>query len=163
MKRRWYESWPPFLPGPSEAIPLIFAWSPPRKVVSTDLRQGWLLDTRLREQRLLQNVVRQSEVMAIGMGSVLTRADYTPSQRRSHAGRRTRSSRAVGCKSDSQTRTDPATEVPTRQAGQVDCRRGESSILLLRWNHSARHRHGDRGRLTSKWRCIPAIDTTCPG
>ena len=52
----------------------------PKESRSSDLRQGWLLDTRLREQRLLQNVVRQSEVMAIGMGSILTRADFTPSQ-----------------------------------------------------------------------------------
>lgn len=50
----------------------------PKESRSSDLHGGWLLDTRLRQQQVLQNAVRQSDVMAIGTGTVLTRADYTP-------------------------------------------------------------------------------------
>ena len=50
----------------------------PKQSRVSDLHGGWLLDTRLRQQQVLQNTVRQSEVMAIGTGPVLTRADYTP-------------------------------------------------------------------------------------
>ncbi len=67
-------------PGAHRGDPVDIRLVAPKESRASDLRQGWLLDTRLREQRLLQNVVRQSEVMAIGMGWVLTRADYTPSQ-----------------------------------------------------------------------------------
>jgi len=49
--------------------------SPP-KTDATDLHGGWLLDTRLRHQQVLQNAVRSSDVMVIGTGPVLTRADF---------------------------------------------------------------------------------------
>jgi len=52
----------------------------PKESRVSDLHHGWLLDTRLREQRMLQNVVRQSDVMAIGQGSILTRADHEPNE-----------------------------------------------------------------------------------
>ncbi|TWT67279.1 flagellar basal body P-ring protein [Allorhodopirellula solitaria] len=48
----------------------------PPKTEATDLHGGWLLDTRLRHQQLLQNTVRSSDVLAIGTGRMLTRADY---------------------------------------------------------------------------------------
>lgn len=66
-------------PGARRGDPIDIRVVAPKESRASDIRQGWLLDTRLREQRLLQNVVRQSEVMAIGMGSLLTRADFTPS------------------------------------------------------------------------------------
>lgn len=49
--------------------------TPPRSKVK-NLHSGWLMDTRLRHQQMLQNAVRQSEVMVIGTGPVLTRANY---------------------------------------------------------------------------------------
>ena len=52
----------------------------PKESRVSDLHHGWLLDTRLREQRMLQNIVRQSDVLAIGQGSILTRADYQPNE-----------------------------------------------------------------------------------
>lgn len=48
----------------------------PPKTEATDLHGGWLLDTRLRHQQMLQNAVRSSDVMAIGTGPVLTRSDH---------------------------------------------------------------------------------------
>lgn len=50
----------------------------PKQSQVSDLHSGWLLDTRLRQQKVLQNAVRKSDVMAIGTGNVLTRADHTP-------------------------------------------------------------------------------------
>ena len=52
----------------------------PKESRVSDLHHGWLLDTRLREQRMLQNIDRQSDVLAIGQGSILTRADYQPNE-----------------------------------------------------------------------------------
>lgn len=49
--------------------------SPP-KSDATDLHGGWLMDTRLRQQQKLAGAVRKSEVLAIGMGPVLVRADH---------------------------------------------------------------------------------------
>jgi flagellar basal body P-ring protein FlgI len=66
-------------PGARRGDPLDIRVMAPKEASAQDLHGGWLLDTRLREQRLLQNVVRQSDVMAIAMGSVLTRADFEPS------------------------------------------------------------------------------------
>ncbi len=117
-------------PGAKRGDPIDIRVVAPKESRAEDLRQGWLLDTRLREQRLLQNVVRQSEVMAIGMGSVLDPRRLHTERRRGNAGRRTRPLGRASA-NDSQTRSDPATEVPTRQDGQVHCRRGESPILLL--------------------------------
>ena len=67
-------------PGARRGDPLDIHVLAPKESRAEDLHGGWLLDTRLREQRLLQNVVRQSEVMAIGMGSVFSRAAYEPSE-----------------------------------------------------------------------------------
>lgn len=50
----------------------------PKESRSSDLHSGWLLNARLRQQQVLQNMVRRSDVMASGTGPVLTRADYTP-------------------------------------------------------------------------------------
>lgn len=50
----------------------------PKESQVTDLHGGRLLDTRLRQQQMLQNAVRQSDVMAIAIGSVLTRSDFQP-------------------------------------------------------------------------------------
>jgi flagellar basal body P-ring protein FlgI len=52
----------------------------PKESKATNLHNGWLLDTRLRQQRVLQGMIRKSEVMAIGMGRMLTRADYKPGE-----------------------------------------------------------------------------------
>jgi len=51
--------------------------APPESKVA-DLHNGWLLDTRLRHQQRLQSSVRQSDVMVVGLGPVLTRADFEP-------------------------------------------------------------------------------------
>lgn len=48
----------------------------PPKTEASDLHGGWLLDTRLRHQQVLQNSVRSSDVMAVGTGPILTRADF---------------------------------------------------------------------------------------
>lgn len=48
----------------------------PPKTAATDLHGGWLLDTRLRHQQVLQNSVRSSDVLAIGTGPILTRGDF---------------------------------------------------------------------------------------
>ncbi len=48
----------------------------PAESRAASLRGGWLLDTRLRQQQVLQRMIRQSDVMAIGKGAVVTRADY---------------------------------------------------------------------------------------
>lgn len=48
----------------------------PPKTEAADLHSGWLLDTRLRHQQVMQNAVRSSDVMAIGTGPILTRADF---------------------------------------------------------------------------------------
>ncbi len=50
----------------------------PKESQVSDLHGGRLLDTRLRQQQVLQNAVRQSDVMAIAIGPVLTRADFYP-------------------------------------------------------------------------------------
>ena len=50
----------------------------PKESRVSDLHGGRLLDTRLRQQQVLQNTVRQSDVMAIAIGPVLTRADFYP-------------------------------------------------------------------------------------
>lgn len=48
----------------------------PPKTEATNLHGGWLLDTRLRHQQVLNNSVRSSDVLAIGTGPVLTRGDF---------------------------------------------------------------------------------------
>jgi flagellar basal body P-ring protein FlgI len=48
----------------------------PQESRATDLRGGWLLDTRLRQQQVLNQSVRKSEVLAVATGPVLVRADF---------------------------------------------------------------------------------------
>lgn len=65
-------------PGARRGDPLdLRIISPPRSEVA-DLHGGWLLESRLRHQQVLQSKVRKSDVMVVGRGSVLTRADYDP-------------------------------------------------------------------------------------
>ena len=52
----------------------------PNESVVSDLNDGWLLGTRMRQQRFLQNKIRKSEVMVIGTGPVLTRGSHTPGE-----------------------------------------------------------------------------------
>jgi hypothetical protein len=49
--------------------------SPPQ-TEATDLHGGWLMDTRLRQQQRLSGAVRKSDVLAVGMGPILVRADH---------------------------------------------------------------------------------------
>jgi len=48
----------------------------PTKSQAKDLHSGWLMDTRLRQQQKLAGAVRKSDVLAIGMGPLLVRADH---------------------------------------------------------------------------------------
>ncbi|MGB7327837.1 MAG: flagellar basal body P-ring protein FlgI [Rubripirellula sp.] len=99
MKRRDVDNPNHFLESPDTALVRVVAAIPPGarrgdpmdiKVLApqesraSDLNGGWLLDTRLRQQiavqkQLMQSSVRQSEVLAIGTGPVLTRAAYSAS------------------------------------------------------------------------------------
>ena len=45
---------------------------------ATDLHGGWVLNTRLRQQQLIRKAIRQSDVKAVGIGPVLTRAAHNP-------------------------------------------------------------------------------------
>ena len=65
-------------PGPRRGEPIDVRILAPRTARATDLRGGWLLDTRLRQQQLLNQTIRKSDVMAVGTGLVLTRPDYAP-------------------------------------------------------------------------------------
>jgi hypothetical protein len=63
-------------PGARRGDPLDLRLIAPAESNVTDLHNGWLLDTRLRHQQRLQSNIHQSEVMLIGMGPVVTRADF---------------------------------------------------------------------------------------
>jgi hypothetical protein len=65
-------------PGARRGDPIDVRLLAPKISRSTDLRSGWLLDTRLRQQQLLNQTIRKSDVMAVGTGTVLTRADFSP-------------------------------------------------------------------------------------
>ena len=67
-------------PGARRNDPVDLIVRAPNESVVSDLNDGWLLDTRLRQQRYLQNKIRKSEVMALGTGPVLTRGSYTPGE-----------------------------------------------------------------------------------
>lgn len=60
----------------NDAVDLVI--QAPNESVVADLNDGWLLGTRMRQQRFLQNKIRKSEVMVIGTGPVLTRGSHTP-------------------------------------------------------------------------------------
>ena len=63
-------------PGAQRGDPVDLRVLAPAESRAADLHGGWLLDTRLRQQRVIQNMVKQSDVLAIGLGPVLTRACY---------------------------------------------------------------------------------------
>lgn len=67
-------------PGARRNDPVDLIIRAPNESVVSNLNDGWLLDTRLRQQRYLQNKIRKSEVMALGTGPVLTRGSYTPGE-----------------------------------------------------------------------------------
>ena len=66
-------------PGARRGDPMDIKVVVPSRSMSSDLHGGWLLDTRMRHQQLIQSAVRRSDVMAISIGRVLTKSDYTPS------------------------------------------------------------------------------------
>lgn len=66
-------------PGAKRGDPMDIKVVVPSRSMTTDLHGGWLLDTRMQHQQLIQSAVRRSDVMAISIGRVLTKADYTPS------------------------------------------------------------------------------------
>ena len=67
-------------PGARRGDPLdLQIVTPPRSQVD-DLHGGWLMNTRLHQEQRIRNSVRRSDVKAIGIGPVLTRADYRPSE-----------------------------------------------------------------------------------
>lgn len=67
-------------PAARRGDPLDLRIVSPTKSDATDLHGGWLMDTRLRQQQMLAGAVRKSEVLAIGMGPVLVRADHEAGQ-----------------------------------------------------------------------------------
>jgi Flagellar P-ring protein/HEAT repeats len=63
-------------PGARRGDPLDIRIVSPTESDATDLHGGWLMDTRLRQQQRLGNAIRKSDVLAMGMGPVLVRADH---------------------------------------------------------------------------------------
>ena len=45
---------------------------------ATDLHGGWVMNTRLRQQQVIRNQIRQSDVKAVGIGPILTKATHGP-------------------------------------------------------------------------------------
>lgn len=66
------------LPGSRRGDSLDLKITTPAGSQVTNLHGGWLLETRLRHQQVLNQELRKSDVMAIGTGSVLTRANWKP-------------------------------------------------------------------------------------
>ena len=67
-------------PGAKRGDKIDLAIITPDRSQATDLRGGWLLNTRLRHKRMLNRSVRTSDVMATGTGYVLTRASHQPGE-----------------------------------------------------------------------------------
>ena len=65
-------------PGARRGDPIDVRVLAPKISRATNLHGGWLLDTRLRHQQLLNRAIRKSDVMAVGIGRVLTRASFAP-------------------------------------------------------------------------------------
>ncbi len=63
-------------PGARRGEPLDLMVVAPSRSRVDDLHGGWLLETRMRHQQVLQSAVRQSDVMAMAIGPVLTRSDH---------------------------------------------------------------------------------------
>ena len=69
-------------PGARRGDPIDIKVLAPEESNVSDLRGGWMLDTRLRQQlrlkkRMMRSSVRSGEVLAIGAGPVVTRAAHT--------------------------------------------------------------------------------------
>jgi len=67
-------------PGARRGDPVDLRFITPPRSETHDLHGGWMLESRLRHQQVLQSSVRQSDVMVVGTGPVLTRADHHPSE-----------------------------------------------------------------------------------
>ncbi|WP_442507520.1 flagellar basal body P-ring protein FlgI [Novipirellula sp. SH528] len=63
-------------PGARRGDPVDLKITSPPRTETTDLHGGWMLESRLRHQQVLQSSVRQSDVMIVGTGPLLTRADH---------------------------------------------------------------------------------------
>ncbi len=63
-------------PGARRGDPIDIRIVSPPKTAATDLHGGWVMDTRLRQHQRLAGAIRTSDVLAIGMGPVLVRADH---------------------------------------------------------------------------------------
>ena len=90
-------------PGAKRGDPIDLLVTVPPRSNAKDLHGGWLLDTRMRHQQVLQSTVRKSDVMAMGTGAVLTRAATEPGsdeslkqEARILAGGRVQSTRKLG-------------------------------------------------------------------
>ncbi|TWU37308.1 HEAT repeat domain-containing protein [Novipirellula artificiosorum] len=66
-------------PGARRGDPVDLRILSPPRTETKDLHGGWVMENRLRHQQMLQSSVRQSEVMVVGTGPLLTRADHDPS------------------------------------------------------------------------------------
>ncbi|MEM0925144.1 MAG: flagellar basal body P-ring protein FlgI [Planctomycetota bacterium] len=58
--------------------------SAPATSNTSDLHGGWLLDTRMRMQQIIKGRLRSGELMAVGMGGLLTRGDVEGETERSN-------------------------------------------------------------------------------
>ncbi|WP_161604428.1 flagellar basal body P-ring protein FlgI [Roseiconus nitratireducens] len=63
-------------PGAKRGDPIDLQIDAPPGSNATNLQGGWLLDTRMRLQQVIQGRVRKGDVLALGTGSVLTRAAF---------------------------------------------------------------------------------------
>lgn len=61
-------------PGVRRGDPIDLRVISPPQTGATDLHGGWLMDTRLRQQRTGGGMIRKSDVLVVGTGQVMTRA-----------------------------------------------------------------------------------------
>lgn len=66
------------LPGAQKGDPVDLVIAAPPGGNVTDLHNGWLMETRLRHQQMIQNSIKSSDVMLVGRGPILTKADHQP-------------------------------------------------------------------------------------
>lgn len=71
-------------PGARKGDPIDLRVTAPPQSRTRDLHGGWMMNTRLRQQQRIANSVRRSDVKALGIGPVLTRADYDPREDETH-------------------------------------------------------------------------------
>ena len=62
--------------APSVATPIDLQIDSPAGSNTTDLHGGWLLDTRMRLQQVIQGRVRKGDVLGMATGPILTRAAF---------------------------------------------------------------------------------------